>query len=62
MDLKECIQHMKNLMDSMNADLRKTARGNKTAAQRVRTATVLFAKVAKNFRKNSVSLGKKERA
>jgi hypothetical protein len=61
MDLKECMHRMKSLIDGMNVDLKKTARGNKTAAQRVRTATVVFAKIAKHFRKESVFIGKKQR-
>lgn len=51
---------MKELMQSMSDDLDKLARGNKTAAQRVRTNSVLFTKVAKLFRKESVSLSKQE--
>jgi len=58
MDLKEHVETMKELMQSMCDDLEKLTRGNKTAAQRVRTNSVLFAKVAKHFRKESVALSK----
>ena len=47
-------------MLSMCDDLEKLSKGNKTAAQRVRTNSLLFAKIAKLFRKESVSLSKKE--
>jgi len=55
MGLKESIHAMKDLMLLMCKDLDKTIRGNRAAAQRVRTASVKFAKLAKNFRKESVS-------
>lgn len=58
MALKESIHLMKDLMHKMNADLEKTVKGNKTAAQRVRTSSVQFVKVAKMFRKESVCMGK----
>jgi len=60
MALKNRIESMRDLMRNMCDDLDKLARGNKTAAQRVRTNSLLFSKVAKLFRKESVSLSKKE--
>lgn len=60
MTLKNRIESMRNLMLKMCDDLDKLSKGNKTAAQRVRTNSVLFSKVAKLFRKESVSLSKKE--
>jgi hypothetical protein len=60
MALKNRIESMRSLMLNMCADLDKLSKGNKTAAQRVRTNSLLFAKVAKLFRKESVSLSKKD--
>jgi len=50
---------MKDLMHLMCRDLDKTSRGNRAAAQRVRTSSVKFAKLAKDFRKESVSMSGK---
>lgn len=47
-------EKMRELLGQMIVDLEKASRGNKTAAQRVRTSSVLFAKVAKEFRKESL--------
>jgi hypothetical protein len=59
MGLKESISAMKDLMHLMCRDLDKTSRGNRAAAQRVRTSSVKFAKLAKDFRKESVSMSGK---
>ncbi len=61
MGLKESMTAMNELICGMCKDLEKTAKGNRAAAQRVRTATVQFAKVAKEFRKESVLMGGKLR-
>jgi hypothetical protein len=53
---KETIGAMKELMQKMCKDLDKTLQGNRTAAQRVRTSSVTFAKMAKTFRKESIVL------
>ena len=42
-------------MSGMEKDLDKTEKGNKAAAQRVRTHSIQFAKIAKEFRKESVA-------
>ena len=59
MGLKESVNAMKDLMHLMCRDLDKTGRGNRAAAQRVRTSSVKFAKLAKDFRKESVSMSGK---
>jgi len=41
-------------------DLIKAEKGNKTAAQRVRTGTIKFEKVAKKYRKESMKSVKKK--
>jgi hypothetical protein len=59
MVLKDSVSALKDIMHLMCRDLDKTIRGNRAAAQRVRTASVKFAKLAKDFRKESVSMGGK---
>lgn len=60
MCLKDNMLLMQELMHAMVRDLEKTAKGNRAAAQRVRIATVHFARVAKEFRKESMAIrGKK---
>jgi len=59
MALKTTIEHMKKLLLVISHDLEKSGRGNKVAAQRVRTSTIKFAKIAKQYRKESVREGKK---
>lgn len=58
MGLKETIETMKEQIAAMSQDLEKAARGNHTAAQRVRTDSVQFAKLAKQFRKESIAFEK----
>jgi hypothetical protein len=55
MGLKESVNHMKKLLEELNHDLGKADGGNKAASQRVRTNSIKFAKVAKNYRKESIS-------
>ena len=48
-----------NLIDTwirLETDLLKSVNGNKTAAQRARVASIYFAKMLKDFRKQSVKL------
>lgn len=54
-----CAAQMKELLTQMVKDLDKAAKGNKTAAQRVRTGSLLLSKVAKEFRRESIALEKK---
>jgi len=61
MTLVTTIKQMKDLLDSIIVDIEKAANGNKAAAQRVRVATVKLEKVAKVYRKESVSNEKKTR-
>jgi len=57
MGLNESMNAMSELMCCMCKDLVKVDKGNRAAAQRVRTASVKFAKIAKDFRKESVYIG-----
>lgn len=59
MELKEAVANLKHLLMSMHRDLEKAAKGNKAAAQRVRTDSIKFAKVAKIYRKESLDEQKK---
>lgn len=54
MALKTTMEHMKKMLLEISHDLEKAARGNKAAAQRVRTTTIKFAKTAKQYRKESI--------
>ncbi len=50
---------MKKLLHEIAHDLEKSFKGNKAAAQRVRTRTIKFAKIAKEYRKESIAEGRK---
>lgn len=54
MALVDTINHLNQLLHALIRDLIKVTRGNKTAAQRVRTGTIKLEKIAKIFRKESV--------
>lgn len=54
MALKETINKLTDLLLKITKDLTKAERGNKTAAQRVRTGTVRLEKLAKVYRKESI--------
>lgn len=58
MSLNETMQQLSHLLSQLMKDLTKVSRGNKTAAQRVRTGTIKLEKVAKEFRKESVAAEK----
>ncbi|MDN3506948.1 MAG: histone [Simkaniaceae bacterium] len=59
MALKTTVEHMKQMLLEISHDLEKAGRGNRAAAQRVRTNTIKFAKIAKQYRKESVAEGRK---
>ena len=59
MALMETIETMKRQLSEMHLELEDVIRGNKAAAKRVRKQTLLFAKTAKMFRKESVEAAKK---
>jgi DNA-binding protein H-NS len=58
MGLKETTNQIKRILDEIAHDLVKASEGNKTAAQRVRTNSIKFAKVAKVYRKESIAAEK----
>lgn len=60
MALKTTVQHLKQQLHEISHDLEKAERGNRAAAQRVRTNTIKFAKVAKQYRKESIAEGRKD--
>lgn len=58
MALKETIMTMRQYLIELTCDLEKAADGNRAAAQRVRTRSIHFAKIAKVFRKESIAAEK----
>lgn len=54
MALQSTISHLKDMLSKISQDLMKAEGGNKAAAQRVRTTTVRFEKLAKTYRKESI--------
>lgn len=61
MSIKETYKQMRDLLSNITSDLEKAENGNKAASQRVRTGTVRLEKVAKLFRKESISFEKKNK-
>ena len=59
MPLKDTVTMLNKLLNSVSSDLVKAVRGNKAASQRVRTGTIKLEKVAKKYRKESISSEKK---
>lgn len=59
MSIKDTFKQMKDLLQNISSDLEKSENGNKAASQRVRTGTVKLEKVAKAYRKESISHEKK---
>lgn len=55
MALKETTKQLKDLLNHIVHDVEKADGGNKAAAQRVRTGTVKLEKVAKRYRKESIT-------
>ena len=58
MGLIDTTNHLNQLLLFLQNDLGKTLKGNKTAAQRVRTNTIKLEKVGKLFRKESIQAEK----
>lgn len=61
MSLKDTYKHLRELLANITLDLEKSENGNKAASQRVRTGTVRLEKIAKLFRKESISSEKKNK-
>lgn len=60
MALSNTIKKMEGMLMDLAMDLRKASeKGNKAASQRVRTGTIQFAKLAKQYRKESVAAEKR---
>jgi len=59
MSLKDTFKQMRELLSDITLDLDKSENGNKAASQRVRTGTVRLEKLAKLYRKESISSEKK---
>jgi hypothetical protein len=61
MSLKDTFKQMRELLNNITQDLEKSENGNKAASQRVRTGTVRLEKIAKLFRKESITSEKKNK-
>ena len=60
MSFMETTEELAILLQTVLEDVPKVLKGNKTAAQRIRTKTVKIAKVSKIWRKESLELEKKK--
>lgn len=58
MALNDTMNQLHHLLGTVLKDLEKVHKGNRAAAQRVRVGTIKLEKVAKQFRKESVSAEK----
>jgi hypothetical protein len=59
MALKNTVKGIQDLLHQITTDLQKAEHGNKAASQRVRTGTIKLEKLAKVYRKESISEEKK---
>lgn len=60
MSFLQTTEELVDLIKTVLEDVPKVLKGNKTAAQRIRTKTVKIAKVAKTWRKESLEQEKKK--
>jgi hypothetical protein len=58
MSLSDTMGKLESLLSNLIKDLSKVSKGNRSAAQRVRVATIRMEKVGKQFRKESVNAEK----
>ena len=59
MALKDTVKKMDAMLEQLASDLMKAyEKGNKAASQRVRTNTIKFAKLSKQYRKESIAAEK----
>lgn len=57
MVLKDTVKKMDAMLEQIASDLTKAyEKGNKAASQRVRTNTIKFAKLSKQYRKESIAV------
>lgn len=61
MSINTTYKQLRELLSNVMSDLEKSENGNKAASQRVRTGTVKLEKLAKLFRKESISFEKKNK-
>ena len=56
MALKDTVKGMHSMLEAISQDLKKASeKGNKAASQRVRTNTIKFAKLSKQYRTESIA-------
>jgi len=58
MGLNDTTKKMREALANLSVDLEKASLGNKAAAQRVRTGSIQFEKLAKKYRKESIKAEK----
>jgi hypothetical protein len=59
MTMRDTICAMQELLQVLAKDLEKSSKGNKAAARRVRVGTIYMEKLAKQYRKETVTKRKK---
>lgn len=59
MSLTATTEELEEILDDILRDLPKFQKGNKTASQRIRTATIRLSKVSKEWRKLSLASERK---
>jgi hypothetical protein len=62
MAFEETVQSMRQLLLDLSKDLEKSFVGNKSASQRVRVNSVMFEKISKTYRRESLELEKEDQA
>ncbi|MBI3508383.1 MAG: hypothetical protein HY069_01925 [Chlamydiia bacterium] len=59
MSFIDSIHYLNTLLTNLSRDMLKVQRGNKAAAQRVRVGTIRLEKVARDFRRESLTAEKR---
>lgn len=54
MAFKDTVNQLHRLLFNLHRDLEKAEKGNKAAAQRVRTGSIKLEKISKRYRKESI--------
>jgi hypothetical protein len=60
MAFEETVESMRQLLVDLSKDLEKSFVGNKSASQRVRVNSVLFEKISKTYRRESLELERED--
>lgn len=60
MAFEDTVQSMRQLLLDLSKDLEKSFIGNKSASQRVRVNSVIFEKISKTYRKESLEIERED--